>query len=105
MVLMSPSCLLQNGRRFGNDERRVEGATKSGRRQLLGDAGNWRVRYTLFRLIKLIPFAQATLHFRTTTTASHVALIGTEFYIFAPTIPYNGYTIRDYGCLTYVGRI
>jgi hypothetical protein len=43
MALMSPFSLVQNGRRFGNDERRVEGATKSSRRQLLGDAGNWRV--------------------------------------------------------------
>jgi hypothetical protein len=30
MVLMSPFSLVQNGRGFGNDERRVEGATKSG---------------------------------------------------------------------------
>lgn len=43
MVLMSSFSLVQNGRGFGNDEGRVEGATKSGRRQLLGDAGNWRV--------------------------------------------------------------
>ena len=109
IVLMSPFPLVQNGRGFGNDERRVEGATKSGRRQLLGDAGNWRVPLrALFRLIKLILFVQATLHFRTTTTASRVVLIGTEFCIFAPTIAINGYigyTIRDYGCLTYAGLI
>jgi hypothetical protein len=43
MVLMSPLFLVQNGRGSGNDERRVEGATKPGRRQLLGDAGDWRV--------------------------------------------------------------
>lgn len=46
MVLMSSLSLVKNGRGFGNDERRVDGATKSGRRQLLGDAGNWRVPVT-----------------------------------------------------------
>ena len=63
-------------------------------------------RYTLSSgYIQFMLFVQATLHFRTTTTASHVVRIGTEFCIFASTIAYNGCILRDYGCLTYAGRI